>query len=156
MAYPVHFSVDYQERASRLTTFFRLLLVIPHVIVLALWAILAWVLSIVAWFAIVITGRYPRAGPVLAADRQHELSAHRPHRAAVGVTAIQRHGDGRLLAGAETCDDISRNFKSGRCLSGEQEGPFESHARQYARLRSIVHRRGGRRSRREGTRQSGR
>ena len=60
MAYPVHFAVDYQERASRLTTFFRLVLVIPHLIVLALWAILAWVLAIVAWFAIVITGRHPR------------------------------------------------------------------------------------------------
>jgi hypothetical protein len=60
MAYPVHFSIDYQERASRLTTFFRLILVIPHLIVLSLWLILAFVLAIVSWFAIVITGRHPR------------------------------------------------------------------------------------------------
>ena len=30
MAYPVHFDVQHQERYSRLSTFFRLILVIPH------------------------------------------------------------------------------------------------------------------------------
>lgn len=60
MPYPVTFEADYVERRNRLTTFFRLILFIP----LALWGYLyevaATVAMIVAWFAIVITGRYPR------------------------------------------------------------------------------------------------
>ena len=60
MPYPVTFEADYVEKRSRLTTFFRLLLVIPHAIVLALYAIAAAVVVIVAWFAILFTGRWPR------------------------------------------------------------------------------------------------
>ena len=44
---------------SRLTTFFRILLVIPHAIVVLVWGIVALLATIVAWFAIVFTGRYP-------------------------------------------------------------------------------------------------
>jgi hypothetical protein len=58
--YPVTFEADYVEKRSRLTTFFRLLLVIPHVIVLAFYAIAAGVVVIIAWFALVFTGRWPR------------------------------------------------------------------------------------------------
>jgi uncharacterized protein DUF4389 len=60
MPYPVTFEADYVEKRSRLTTFFRLLLVIPHAIVLAFYAIAAAVVVIVAWFALVFTGRWPR------------------------------------------------------------------------------------------------
>jgi Domain of unknown function (DUF4389) len=60
VAYPVTFEADYVEKRSRLTTFFRLLLVIPHAIVLAFYAIAAGVVVIVAWFALVFTGRWPR------------------------------------------------------------------------------------------------
>ena len=60
MPYPVTFEADYVEKRSRLTTFFRWLLVIPHFIVLCLWAIAAAVVVIVAWFALVFTGRWPR------------------------------------------------------------------------------------------------
>jgi hypothetical protein len=60
VAYPVTFEADYVEKRSRLTTFFRLVLVIPHVIVLAFYAIAAGVVVIVAWFALVFTGRWPR------------------------------------------------------------------------------------------------
>jgi hypothetical protein len=56
----VTFECDYVEKRSRLSTFFRLILVIPHVIVLMLWAIAAYVVTIIAWFAIVFTGRWPR------------------------------------------------------------------------------------------------
>jgi hypothetical protein len=56
----VTFECDYVEKRSRLTTFFRLILVIPHAIVLGLWAIAAYVVAIIAWFAIVFTGRWPR------------------------------------------------------------------------------------------------
>jgi hypothetical protein len=60
MAYPVHFDVAHQERYSRLSTFFRLILVIPHVIVLALWGIAAGIVVFLSWFAVLFTGRYPR------------------------------------------------------------------------------------------------
>jgi hypothetical protein len=42
---------------SRLTVFFRLILAIPHFIVLAIFGLLAFVLAIVSWFAILFTGR---------------------------------------------------------------------------------------------------
>jgi Domain of unknown function (DUF4389) len=60
VAYPVHFDVGYQERYSRLSTFFRLILIIPHAIWLGLWGIVVFFTTIVAWFAVVFTGRYPR------------------------------------------------------------------------------------------------
>jgi hypothetical protein len=56
----VTFEADYAEKRSRLTTFFRFILVIPHAIVLYLWTIAAYVVVLLAWFAIVITGRWPR------------------------------------------------------------------------------------------------
>jgi hypothetical protein len=59
MAYPVHFDVQHQERYSRLSTFFRFILVIPHHIVLFFYAIAAFVVVVIAWFAILFTGRYP-------------------------------------------------------------------------------------------------
>ncbi|MGD0455272.1 MAG: DUF4389 domain-containing protein [Solirubrobacteraceae bacterium] len=61
MSYPVTFEVDYAERRSRLTAFFRLILVIPLAIWLYLYGILAYIAIVIAWFAIVITGRYPKA-----------------------------------------------------------------------------------------------
>jgi uncharacterized protein DUF4389 len=59
MAYPVHFQIEHQERYSRLSTFFRLILVIPHQIVLFFYSIAAFVVIVIAWFAILFTGRYP-------------------------------------------------------------------------------------------------
>jgi hypothetical protein len=59
MAYPTHFDVQLPERQSRLTTFFRLILVIPHLVVVVLWAILIEFTVFLAWFAILFTGRYP-------------------------------------------------------------------------------------------------
>jgi hypothetical protein len=53
------FEARYIERHSRLTTFFRWLLVIPHLIVLAVWGFAAFFAVVAAWFALVITGRYP-------------------------------------------------------------------------------------------------
>jgi len=60
MSYPVTFEADYAERHSRLTTLFRLILVIPLAIVLWVYGILATIAIVIAWFAIVITGRYPQ------------------------------------------------------------------------------------------------
>jgi len=46
-------------RRNRLTVFFRLLLVVPHLIVLALWAIVVQVAVIVAWLVALFTRRVP-------------------------------------------------------------------------------------------------
>src|SRR5919198_912874 len=58
--YPVTFEADYVEKRSRLSTFFRWILVIPHAIVLYLWTLAAYIVVLIAWFAIVITGRWPK------------------------------------------------------------------------------------------------
>jgi hypothetical protein len=57
--YPVSFSADYVERRSRLTTFFRLILAIPHFIVFYIWGIVTYILIVISWFAIVFTAHYP-------------------------------------------------------------------------------------------------
>jgi len=49
----------YVAKHSRLTTFFRGILLIPHWIVLYVYAILASISLVISWFAVVITGRYP-------------------------------------------------------------------------------------------------
>jgi hypothetical protein len=59
VSYPVTFEADYVESRNRLTTFFRLILAIPLAIWAALYGIVAYLAIVVAWFAIVITGRYP-------------------------------------------------------------------------------------------------
>lgn len=61
MAYPIHFDVQLPERQSRLTTFFRFILVIPHLVVLIVWGLLVEIAVFLAWFGILFTGRYPQA-----------------------------------------------------------------------------------------------
>lgn len=58
--YPVTFQADYVEKRSRLSTFFRGILAIPLFIVAIFWGIGAYVVTIIAWFAMVFTARYPR------------------------------------------------------------------------------------------------
>jgi len=60
VSYPATFEADYADRRARLSTFFRLILAIPLAIWLYVYGILATVAVVIAWFAIVITGRYPR------------------------------------------------------------------------------------------------
>ncbi len=60
MSYPVIFEADYVEHRNRLSTFFRLILEIPLVIWLYFYGIAAYIVLVIAWFAIVFTGRYPR------------------------------------------------------------------------------------------------
>ena len=52
--------IDAERARSRLTVGFRLILIIPHMIVVGLLSIAWWVTSCVAWFAILITGNYPQ------------------------------------------------------------------------------------------------
>ncbi|MGH2852735.1 MAG: DUF4389 domain-containing protein [Solirubrobacteraceae bacterium] len=60
MSYPVTFEADYVEQRNRLSTFFRLILAIPLAIWLYLYAILACIAIVIAWFAIVFTASYPQ------------------------------------------------------------------------------------------------
>lgn len=61
MHYPVTFEMDFVEQRSRLTTFFRWLLAIPHVFFLFAYAIAWCVVAVIAWFALLFTGRWPES-----------------------------------------------------------------------------------------------
>lgn len=54
----VDFTAETEGR-NRLTIFFRILLAIPHLIVLALIGIVALFAIIIAWFAVLFTGQWP-------------------------------------------------------------------------------------------------
>lgn len=58
--YPVTYQADFPgEGRNRLTTFFRSIVVIPWMIVAALYGFAATFAIVIAWFALVFTGRYP-------------------------------------------------------------------------------------------------
>ena len=58
--YPISFEADAAlEGRNRLTTFFRYFVVIPWLIVAGIYGFIAWIAAVIAWFAIVFTGRYP-------------------------------------------------------------------------------------------------
>ena len=59
MSYPVTVEIDYAERRSRLTTFFRLLLAIPLLIVGYVYILGLGLVTIAAWFVLLFTGRWP-------------------------------------------------------------------------------------------------
>jgi hypothetical protein len=58
--YPVKFDARYPAQLSRWLIFVKWLLVIPHFIVLWFLHIAAFLVTVVAWFVILFTGRYPR------------------------------------------------------------------------------------------------
>jgi hypothetical protein len=66
-AYPVRLVGGDDLGRSRVTVFFRLFLLIPHVILLWLYGIGAGIVAIIAWFAALFTGRVP--------DGMHEFIA---------------------------------------------------------------------------------
>ena len=57
--HPIHLVVTDDLERNRLTVFFRLFLVIPHVIWLTLWGIAVWFVVIAAWFTSLVIGRVP-------------------------------------------------------------------------------------------------
>jgi hypothetical protein len=57
--HPIGLIVTDDLQRNRLTVFFRLILAIPHIIVLYLWGIVAFIVAIIAWFAALFTGRVP-------------------------------------------------------------------------------------------------
>jgi hypothetical protein len=58
--YPLTFDVEYPERLSRWLIFVKWLLAIPHWIILYALGAVAGIMTVVAWFAILFTGRYPK------------------------------------------------------------------------------------------------
>jgi hypothetical protein len=54
------FDVRYPERLSRFLIFVKWLLVIPHTIILYLLSIALGIVTFIAWWAILFTGRYPK------------------------------------------------------------------------------------------------
>ena len=58
-AHPVRLVVTDDLQRSRLTVFFRILLVIPHLIWLAIWGIAVWFAVLAAWVVGIFTGRVP-------------------------------------------------------------------------------------------------
>lgn len=58
-AYPVVYHQTPAVDRSRLTVFFRFIMVIPHLIWSMFYGIAAGVVVFLAWFAILFTGRYP-------------------------------------------------------------------------------------------------
>jgi hypothetical protein len=66
-AYPVRFDVARQDTQSRLTnfplgigTFIRVILLVPHLVILYFFQIAASIVYFIATFAILFTGKYPR------------------------------------------------------------------------------------------------
>jgi hypothetical protein len=57
--YPVRYLADYAEERSRPRNFFRLILAIPWYIVGSVYAIAAFIVAFLAWFALLFTARYP-------------------------------------------------------------------------------------------------
>ena len=57
---PVTFDMEYPPRLSRLLIFVKWLLILPSAFVLAVLGVALFVVLIIAWFAILITGRFPR------------------------------------------------------------------------------------------------
>ena len=60
VSHPIGLIVTDDLHRSRLTVFFRLLLVIPHVICLYIWGIAVAFAVVIAWFAALFTGRVPQ------------------------------------------------------------------------------------------------
>ena len=58
-SHPIHLVVTDDLDRSRLTVFFRLLLVIPHFVWLFIWGIAVWFAVFAAWLVGIFTGRVP-------------------------------------------------------------------------------------------------
>jgi hypothetical protein len=65
---PLRIVVTDDLQRSRVTVFFRWLLVIPHLIVVGLWGLAAAAVSVVLWIALLVEGRAPRSLQEFAAS----------------------------------------------------------------------------------------
>ena len=58
--YPVSFEADYDPEQSRLKTLFRYFIAIPWLLLSYGYGIVAGLFALIAWFALLFTGRYPQ------------------------------------------------------------------------------------------------
>jgi len=58
---PIRLVVTDDLERSRLTVFFRLLLALPHLIVVLLWGVAAFAVAVVLWIALLFEGKAPRS-----------------------------------------------------------------------------------------------
>jgi Domain of unknown function (DUF4389) len=58
--YPISYEADFNPAPNRWTTFFRVILAIPWLIVEVFWATLFAITHLIAWLAVTILGRYPQ------------------------------------------------------------------------------------------------
>jgi hypothetical protein len=58
--YPISYEADFNATPNRWTTFFRLLLAIPWMIVAYFWTLLFYIGLFLAWLLVTILGRYPQ------------------------------------------------------------------------------------------------
>jgi Domain of unknown function (DUF4389) len=58
--YPLTFEVDYDDQLSRWQIFLKWLFAIPHLIILTVLSVAAFVVHLIAFFAILFTAQYPR------------------------------------------------------------------------------------------------
>ncbi|WP_322796721.1 DUF4389 domain-containing protein [Tepidiforma sp.] len=70
-AYPFGLDVDPAASQSRLTILFRIILAIPHLLIVGVLGALVQVLVILSWFVIIVTGRMPASFASLILNTLH-------------------------------------------------------------------------------------
>jgi hypothetical protein len=60
-AYPLRFDIQYPRELNRWLIFVKWLLAIPHLLIIAALGYLQGAITVIAWFAILFTGRFPPA-----------------------------------------------------------------------------------------------
>ena len=73
-AYPFGLDVDPPAKQNRLTNLFRIILAIPHLLTIGVLGALAEILAVIAWFAILITGRMPSSFASLITSVLHWIA----------------------------------------------------------------------------------
>jgi hypothetical protein len=58
--YPISYEADFNPTPNRVTTFFRLIVAIPWIVVAYFWGILFLFSHLFAWVAVIVVGRYPQ------------------------------------------------------------------------------------------------
>ena len=58
--YPISYEADFNPTPNRVTTFFRIIVAIPWIIVAYFWGLVFLFTHLFAWVAVIILGRYPQ------------------------------------------------------------------------------------------------
>jgi len=125
--HPIRLVVTDDLQRNRLTSFFRLILAIPHLVWLALWSIVAVLAAVANWVATLVNGKSPEG---LVAVAAYGVVAHadiheRPYRSRIvglieraetGIQAVDGEA-GRQLMGSSFVDS-SRAEKADKTARG--------------------------------------